>query len=205
MAPIPRRISPPPPDGSISFLDVLVFVLMVAILFTYLRSHYGEVELVRSKVDGRKYIVRKLPDSQAAADALAEINAKLTRLVQHMMAKYGKEREGVIRMYRNFNPENVSEGGLEHGYTSYSVNKGEKLVLCIRQKDNSFVSSNTMMYVAVHELAHLMTLTVGHDRCFWTNFRFLLNEAVDIGIYRKVNFSKKPQDYCGIRITSSVI
>jgi hypothetical protein len=57
----------------------------------------------------------------------------------------------------------------------------------------------------VHELAHIMTTEIGHTPLFWSNFRFLLREAVDIGLYKKVDYFKEPSDYCGIKINSSVI
>lgn len=189
----------------VTFADVFVLFVMTVILVMYIRNHYGEVEYVRSTVDGRRYLVRKLPDAQQAADTLARLNEQLLRLVQHLMAKHGRDRADVMRLYRNYNPNNVSEGGQEHGFTSYSINKGEKIVMCVRQKDNSFVPMNVLLYVAIHELAHLMTKEVGHPRTFWDNFRFLLGEAMAIGMYTKVDYAKRPQDYCGIRITTSVV
>lgn len=180
---------------------------MAMILLSYLHQNTSEVELVRSRVDGRMYLVRKLPDRQKAADMLARLNERLGRLVQHMMAKYGKSDHDVARLYDNFDPDNVSEGGVEHGYTSYSVNKGEKIVMCVRQKnqDQEFVDMNVLMYVAIHELAHLMTKDVGHSGKFWENFKRLLKEAIQIGIYERVDYSKSPKEYCGIEITSSII
>ena len=192
-------------SSSVSFLDVFVLVILVIILLSYMRNHYGEVEYVKSSVDGRKYLVRKLPDKKKAANMLAKVNVELATLVDHMVKRYGLGDQRVAQMKRNFNPDNVSEGGLEHGYTSYSVNKGEKIVLCIRQSDNAFVSPNVLLYVSIHELAHLMTKNVGHTSEFWKNFKWLLREAVEIGIYERINYAEQPQHYCGIRITSSVI
>ena len=34
-------------------------------------------------------------------------------------------------------------------------------------------------FVALHELSHVMTVSVGHTQEFWENFKFLLKEAVD--------------------------
>lgn len=181
----------------------VVFVLAVIILL-YIKNYYGEVEYVTARGDGRRYLVRKLPDRQRAAELLAAINAKLTRLVHHMTAKHGGQAD-VQRLFDNYDADALSEGGSEIGYTSYSVNKGEKVVLCIRQKDNAFVDENTIMYVAVHELGHLMTDEIGHTDKFWANFRWLLEEAIAAGIYTKVDFAKEPQQYCGITISSSVV
>lgn len=191
--------------STLSFTDVFVLAVLVAILLTYLRHHYGEVEYVRSRVDGRKYLVRKLPDKRKAADTLARINIELTRLVEHLTEKYGADDPRIRRLRVNYNPDNVSEGGLEHGYTSYSVNKGEKIVLCIRQDDNAFVPPNVLLYVSIHELAHLATKSIGHESPFWANFRWMLKEAIAIGVYERVDYAEEPQRYCGIRISSSVV
>lgn len=187
-----------------SFPEVFVIFIMVTILIMYIQNQYNEVEYVTSTIDKRRYLVQKLEDKQQAADLLAKINKDLIQLIRHVMAKH-TENEDVARLYDNYNPDSISEGSIESGYTSYSVNKGEKIILCIRQKDNSFVDKNILLYVAIHELAHIMTKEVGHTDTFWTNFKFLLNEAIAIDVYRKVDFNNKPKDYCGIQITSSVI
>jgi len=187
-----------------SFAELFVIFVMALILIMYIHNHYGEIEYVKSEIDQRQYLVRKLPDRQQAADYLALVNRDLVSLVKHMMAKYPANEE-VQQLYRNYNPDALSEGSVESGYTSYSVNKGEKLILCIRQKDKRLVDRNVIMYVAIHELAHIMTKEVGHTPSFWENFKFLLKEAIDIKIYNKVNFNNKPAEYCGIQITNSVI
>lgn len=170
----------------------------------YLMNHYGEVEYVKSSTDQREYLVRNLDDKQEAANLLADITKDLKTLVNHMMAKFPNNKD-VVQLYNNFNPASISEGSVDSGYTSYSVNKGEKIIICIRQKNQTFVEKNTILYVAIHELGHLMTPEIGHTASFWKNFKFLLNEAVSIGIYKKTDYAEAPEDYCGIKITNSVI
>eukprot|EP00798_Chlamydomonas_sp_ICE-L_P007635 gene7635-biopygen17422 len=144
----------------------------------YLRGFYSEVVFVSSDVDGREYLMRRLPDRQNAANLMARINSNLNKLVQHLVAMYPKNPV-VRQLYDNYNPDALSEGGAELGYTSYSVNKGEKIVLCLRQRD--------------HEL-------VGGEHPHW-----ILGEAMSIGLYTKVDFDNEPQKYCGINITSSIV
>ena len=55
----------------------------------------------------------------------------------------------------------------------------------------------------VHEMAHIMTLSVGHTKEFWDNFEFLLREASKIGIYEEIDFNNAPHTYCGVRITDT--
>ena len=50
-----------------------------------------------------------------------------------------------------------------------------------------------------------MTESIGHTKEFWDNFKFLLEEAIDVGVYEKIDFNANPQPYCGIKVTSSVI
>eukprot|EP00798_Chlamydomonas_sp_ICE-L_P026543 gene26543-biopygen12900 len=126
------------------------------------------------------------------------------QLVQHLVAKYPKNKV-VRQLYDNYNPDALSEGGAELGYTSYSVNKGEKIVLCLRQRDHELVEENILMYVAIHELGHLATDEVGHTPKFWSNFKWILGEAMSIGLYTKVDFDNEPKKYCGINITSSIV
>jgi len=186
-----------------AFTEAFIVFIMVLIMAMYIRQYYGEVDIVPGG-DGRKYVVRRLPDEKKAAELLARINTHLIRLVKHMVTKFPGDA-AVARLDANYNPEALSEGGTEVGYTSYSVNKGEKIVMCLRQPDNTFVEENVLVYVAVHELGHLMTDEIGHTPVFWANFKRLAAEAIEIGVYKKVDFQKSPEPYCGIAITSSVV
>jgi predicted metal-dependent hydrolase len=187
-----------------SLTELFVAFVMLVIIVMYVQNHYGEIDLVTASLDKRRYVVQKFADKDKAAELLAGINKRLIKLVHHMVSKH-PDNADVQRLYTNYNPDAVSEGSANSGYTSYSVNKGEKIILCVRQKNGSFVDINVIMYVAIHEIAHLMTKSIGHTPAFWENFRWLLEEAIAEGLYKKVDFHKSPEDYCGIRITSSVI
>lgn len=191
------------------FVEVFIIFVIAVIILMYIQNHYGEVDYVTSKLDNRKYLVRNLPDAQKAADLLAEINADLVKLVRHMSAKYGNDKalqDYVKALADNYNPNTVSEGSPDSGYTSMTINKGEKLILCIRQSDKSFVEKNVVLYVAIHELGHIMTYNeTGHTQLFWDNFKILLNEAIDIGVYKRIDYGSQPANYCGIKITSSIV
>ena len=91
-------------------------------------------------------------------------------------------------------------------YTAYSENKGEKLAFCLDTKKNGggkLIDLNTLMYVAIHELAHIATESVGHTPEFWSNFKFLLNAAKDINVYEPIDYKNNPKEYCGMSITDN--
>ena len=105
----------------------------------------------------------------------------------------------------NWNTDTIEESDPDSNTTSYSLNKGSKLVFCIRHKDNqgTFVDDNTLVFVGVHELAHLMTTEVGHTPLFWENMKLLLEIATKHKLYTPENYEAQPKRYCGIEITST--
>lgn len=186
--------------------DYFVFIIIIVFVVFWMKNNYGEVIRVKSNIDMREYLVLKLPDCQKAADTLAILNRDTMKLINYLVAKY-PDNPDVKRLYENYNVDSISEGSPDSGYTSYSVNKGEKIVLCLRQKDNlkSFVDINIVKYVAIHEEAHLACADTGHSENYWKIFKFILTEAVNLGIYKKVDYAKNPEKYCGLTITSSII
>ena len=111
----------------------------------------------------------------------------------------------VERMIINFKPDKIMESTPNSKYTSYSVNKGEKVVLCLRSRNSKeeLVEENVLMFVALHEMGHICTKSIGHTDEFWNNFKWLLQQSIDINIYSKQDFRKNPQEYCGTTITDT--
>lgn len=189
----------------VNFLIGLLILLAIGLLgYSHFEHLSNEVTYVKCDVDGKEYLVRDLPDKKDAACLLGNIRLKLEKLVASMKEKYPNDRS-VLRMESKFNSNNISEAGKSNQYTSYSVNKGEKIVFCIRQKDENetLIDENTITFVAIHELAHVMTKSVGHTQEFWDNFKRLLKEAINQDLYTKIDYSKDPKEYCGIKVTDS--
>ena len=76
--------------------------------------------------------------------------------------------------------------------------------MCLHDKDGKLIQDkNTMKFVLIHELAHVMTKSIGHTDEFWGNMRYLLREAINMNLYKQQNFRKRPVTYCGTTITDS--
>ena len=162
---------------------------------------------VKSSVDGHMYQVRDMPDKQEAADLLARVRQRMQKLYNYLIATY-PEKLQVKQLKQNFKPEpsRISESTPDAEHTSYSVNKGESVHFCLRQRqgnNESLVKENIMVFVALHEMAHMITPTIGHGPDFWNNFGWLLKIAEDQGIYKYEDFSAHPVSYCGVKITDS--
>ncbi len=174
-------------------------------MFQFSSSSYPMTN-VTSKVDGRSYKVRDLPDKQRAADLLATLRLRLTTLTDALQQSYPNKPQ-VQRLVRNFrsDPSRFLESTPDAEHTSYSVNKGEQVHFCLRQRDagEALVDENVMVFVAIHEMAHMITQSIGHDADFWNNFGWLLREAESRGLYRPQDFRSHPVMYCGVSITDS--
>lgn len=162
---------------------------------------------VKSTIDGRTYKVRDLPDKQEAANLMATVRIKLTKLCSLLEQKY-PDKAQVKLIAKNFrdDPNRFMESTPDASHTSYSVNKGEEIHLCLRQRaggNESLVDENVMVFVGLHELGHVCTESVGHGPDFWNNFGWLLKEAEAAGIYRYTDFQAHPVAYCGVNITDS--
>jgi hypothetical protein len=186
---------------------IMTMVILLASATLYYEGFSNDVDYVISELDGRKYLVRNLPDKANSSNLLALIRLRLIKLVEHCHIKYPND-ERIKRLVTKFNPDNISENSASSKYTSYTVNKGEKIVMCIRQRNNKneLVDINTMMFVAIHELAHIMTEQVGHDSPeFWDNMRFLLKIALseELQLYNYQPFHIKPEPYCATMITDT--
>ena len=184
------------------FVSFFICIILITIIYIHFENKVKEVEYIKSTIDGKDYLVQNHKDKQEAADLLATIRKNLIMITQELN-KTNKDQEDVNRMINNFNPDNITETDKDSKYTSYSINKGEKMVFCLRSRDekNNLVKLNTMMFVAIHELAHTMTKSIGHTQEFWDNFRTLLKNARKLGVYERVNYNERPVPYCGIKIT----
>lgn len=185
---------------------IIVFVFIVILFYMIYDKYFtGNRESVESKVDHHEYTVQSKPDKQLAADLLAEIRQRLDALKHHLEKMFPDDPRSK-RIIARFDSEKISEGGSESkDYTSYSVNKGERIVFCLRARDgtDNLEDINMLIFVAIHELAHIATTEEGHTEMFWDNMRFLLEEGINIGIYQQHDFTNNPEEYCGIQVTSS--
>jgi len=186
--------------------DILGYVLITFIvgicLYIYFDSDSFQLKCIVSTVDGNKYCVRERANLQKAADLLAKITEKCKKLVAYVGEKH-PDNEDVARLVKGYNPKKIMETLPTSEYTAYSENKGEKLAFClnkVKTETDNLIDEHTLMFVAIHELSHVMTKSIGHKSDFWQNFKFLLKDAKEAGIHSPEDYKKSPQQYCGMTI-----
>ena len=65
---------------------------------------------------------------------------------------------------------------------SYTVNK-KHMHLCLKNEDGNYFNKNMLMYVALHELAHVKCKSIGHTDEWHAIFEQLLDKASKMGVY----------------------
>ena len=151
---------------------IIVIIVLVLCVKIYRESDAFNLKCIISGVDGNKYCVRERAKLELAADLLANVTANMVRLVEFMDEEHGDQLR-VKRLVENFNPERITETLPTSKLTAYSENKGEKIAFCLNETKtgNKLIDMETLTFVAIHELSHVMSNDIGHGDEFWVKFQ----------------------------------
>jgi hypothetical protein len=176
---------------------LLFIIIFISIIFFIYKNNNI---LIKSKIDEQFHSVQDLPMKEQASDLMAQIKKNIQLLITHLNKKYPNDVR-IQRLLKLYIEDNIRETDIEDDGTSFSIDKGEEIHLCLRDKKSLKLHKiNVVMFVCIHEIAHVMSKGYGHNKEHLDNFKFLLNHAIDIGIYHKINYRKKNTNYCGIVI-----
>jgi len=188
---------------SIFFYIFLVFVLFLCLIIYY-QSDAFDLKCIIASKDGNRYCVREREKMELAANLLADVTQKMNDTVAFIKQKHPEDPR-TIRLVEGYNPKKISETLPTSELTAFSENKGEKLAFCLNKSKNGtkLIDINTLTFVALHELSHIATKSVGHNQEFWQNFKWVLENAKEAGIYSPVDYKKYPEEYCGMTINDN--
>ena len=186
--------------------NTILYIFIIIIGYKiYITSDVFNLRCIISDINGNTYCVRDRTKLKLAANKLANLNNKLNSLVKHLGETY-PDKDNVKRLVKRYNPKAFFETLPTSEYTAYSENKGEKLAFCLDTEKNNngkLIDDNTLMYVALHELSHIASISIGHNDEFWDNFKFIITEAKKIQIYNPIDYKKNNARYCGMNITDN--
>jgi hypothetical protein len=199
-----------------------LFLIVIAIVIVYLIVFGNHDAYIKSNIDNRYYIIRRGSQSDdflvESANILALVNKDIEKLIQHLQEKYPdyKDLTHSQHFYIKFLVDNysykiLSEGNIDKRYTTYTIDKQE-IKVCLRTRDSydKPYDINLLMYVILHELAHLCNYDhnskpiIGHGIEFLKIFKFLIDEAIEIRVYKYVDYQKKPVNYCNLELNSQI-
>lgn len=186
---------------------VTITVITLFLLWLIIRNAYMYINSIsiKSKIDNRYYTVRNTKNAQESADLLAQINKNIIVLIEHLKT-IDKPSKNVELLIERYSPDSLVEN-IALTDTTYTVNKGSQIAVCISSRDanDKLYDINKIMFVMIHELAHVGCEGYGHGKEFVMFFIYLLRKSVELKIYEYHDYKEDPQEYCGMTISTTPI
>jgi hypothetical protein len=197
----------------------LVLIFIVILLWYIVMKPNYETIIINNR---EWHVVKNYPNAYQAAQLMSDTHDKMLKIMAFLIQKYnidasppviptsGLDREKymiVASLVKNYNPDEFYENDPAFSSdTSYTVDKGKRMYWCLRnRKDpNKLVDPNDLLFVIIHECAHVANYNqYGHASRYWSVFKFLLQEAQASGVYTPIDYSLHPSTYCGLKIMYS--
>lgn len=190
--------------------ETILISIIVIIIYLFLFHNKKNVVLIEGR-DKNKYLVYNDESKNDSALLLGDIVNNMFKLKDYLytnIEKYDEFKEYIKQLNMNLNKDRslIYENDPNSNLTSFSVNKGEELAFCLKSKKTGEIHNiNLIMYVALHEMAHIACPEIGHGPLFKKIFKFLTEVAIEIKIYKLDNYEKKPIEYCGMMLSSNIL
>jgi hypothetical protein len=180
-------------------------VYIIIIIFIVHNTLNTNREIVAT--DGISYMVHGgYVDYKNAGETLAHLNDVNKKVIDRMRVKYkNSDKIDILFLEANYDETVIEENVASvTGNTSYVVNKGDLIKLCLREAQSGKIHDiNTLVFVSLHELSHMVDKNWGHTKTFWAIFQDVLETAVELDLYMPVDYRKYPIMYCGMEIRSN--
>jgi hypothetical protein len=198
---------------------IIIGILFLVLCFALWSAFKPKVEPMTTEnyititaSNGKSYPVintADMSDNRAAAEFLADIDQRIGILKDYLWQNqdsYPAYKPYIRQFYEKINGVQLLENNPGGKYTSYTVNKGSQIYLCLRSINGQLIADkNLVMYVVLHELAHVACPEFNHTQLFKDIFKFFIEVASRLGIYRETDYSINPKDYCGIVISEKLV
>ena len=197
-----------------------IIISIILLIFTFVLYYYYFIRTnvnmtyVKSELNNKFYLVRNVFNKQHASNLLGLISHNIELLVTYLNSIKNEDRckeyiEYIDLLTSKYKHITYIESEENSMHTSYSVNKGEQIIFCLRTKDNNnnmLHDINLIMYVVLHEISHVACpIYDNHGPLFKKIYTFITKSAVEINLYKKIDFEKSPVIYCGLEINNSII
>ncbi len=195
---------------------LIIIAVILLVYFIFIRN--SDIVSFKSEIDNNYYTIRRGNKDEKylkeSSNVLSEINKRIEKLIKHLDINFRNSNEYyfIKKLKENYSYSVLSEAAIDSRYTTYTINK-EEMHICLRTRDanEDIYDINLLMYVILHELAHLCNYDKngfaiqGHGEEFKTIFKFLVIESIKLNIYEYENYGEKPKEYCGIQISTNII
>ena len=188
--------------------ETILIIILIFVIVIFIFMHLKEVKYIESH-KGKKFLVRNMKDSKKAAETLQEMIDRINYMTDYTI-QHTTPNDFIypyIKTIKNKLPYILfRESTSKNKFTSYSINKGEEIVMCLRsKKTHQLHNLNEILYVAIHEIAHVGCPELDHTPLFNKINKTLLEYAVKANVYEYKNYDMSPEEYCGIEINTTML
>lgn len=187
----------------------LVLFMIIIIMIIFYKMSNSEAMYVKSSLTNKEYLVQNLEDKEEATHILATINKRIDLLKKYFSinsSQYPEYKTYIQQFCDRINNLSLIENPPDGKYTSYTVNKGDEIALCLRSRATGKLHDlNLIMYVTLHELSHVACPEQDHTELFKEIFVFFLKVASNMKIYKPVDYQINPHEYCGLIINENLL
>jgi len=191
--------------------ESLIISIIVIFIYIFLFYNKKNVVLITGQDNFTKYLVYDDDKKKESALLLENITENMFKLKTYLYTNkdnFTEFKDYIKQLHRNLNKDRtlIYENDPKSDLTSFSVNKGEEIAFCLKSKKSGEIhDANLIMYVALHEMAHIACPEIGHGELFKKIFKFLTEQAIELGIYKYDDYDSKPVEYCGMILSSNII
>lgn len=190
------------------FKTLIIVVLIIIILYFIISKivFYNKSEYLKSNTNDKYYLVKDTKNKYNKVDLIDKLFNSLNVLLEELKnSNYDFKDINIEEIQEKIKNSEILEN-ITDSDTSYTVNKGEKIILCLADRENdNLYSYNLLMYVLIHELAHILNTTYGHDDNFKKTFRFILEKAIELNLYTYEDYKNNPVNYCGLILNTNIM
>lgn len=191
--------------------ETILIAIIIIFIYIFLFYNKKNVILIEGRENNTKYLVYNDDNKKKAAELLEIIINNIYKLKDYLYKNinlYEDMKPYIIQLNNNLDKNRtlIYENDPTSNLTSFSVNKGEEIALCLKsKKTGSLHNVNLMMYVTIHEMAHIACPEIGHGALFKKIFKFLCEQAIIIELYKYDDYQNNPIEYCGMILSSSIL
>jgi predicted metal-dependent hydrolase len=190
--------------------ETILIAIIIVIIYLFLFHNKKNIVLIEGR-DKNKYLVYNDINKNDSALLLGDIINNMFKLRDYLyenINKYPEFEPYIKQLHKNLHKDRslIYENDPNSKLTSFSVNKGEEIAFCLRsKKSNKLHQLNLIMYVALHEMAHIACPEIGHGNLFKKIFKFLTEISIELNLYKLDNYENNPIEYCGMMLSSNIL
>jgi hypothetical protein len=186
-----------------------VIIMFLIVIIVYKRFNVETLTIQDPKTKISYEISEDYPDYKKAYENMKELNQYVIKVIKSIKTErdngfdFDDKKYFIDNLLKRYNPDVLIENEPNNSDTSYVMNKGDSLHICLRDKEGKLHDSNILRFVVLHEITHIGSKEPQHGREFWTNFKWLLHFLENHQLYKPVDYSKKPTIYCGLKLANN--